>query len=130
MCPCHIEKHLKSHFGKYVGPKKCLRQTQLSGWITSEVGRRKKATVCKLVDGESVAAVQAVCHAQGKATDTCSLDLVSAPYVDVSCGRGWSFSDALQRPLESEMAATNAQELELVTRGEVVEVINKRKRYR
>ena len=126
MSPHHIEKHLKSHFGKYAGPKKCLRQTQIAGWITSEVGRRKKANVCKLVDAVSVAAVEVVSNAQDKATDS----LVSLSYVDVSCSRGWSFSDALQRPLESELAATKAHEQELATRGEVVEVINKRKRHR
>ena len=39
-----IEKHLQRCF-KY-GPK-CLRQSQIAGWVTSEVGRRKKAAIVK-----------------------------------------------------------------------------------
>ena len=47
-----LEKHVKAHFGLYAGPSKCLRATQISGWVSSEVTRRKKSQ-----QGLSVAAV-------------------------------------------------------------------------
>jgi hypothetical protein len=55
MSPYHIQRHLKQHFGIYAGPLRCLRVPQVSGWITSEVDRRKKA--CLKIAMDAVSAV-------------------------------------------------------------------------
>jgi hypothetical protein len=59
MSPHVIALHLVEHFGKYAGPSKCLRPAQISGWIQSEVGRRKKACVTGALLDASVGAVEA-----------------------------------------------------------------------
>ena len=53
--PHHIQRHLGQHFGIYAGPPRCLRVPQVSGWITSEVDRRKKA--CLKIAINAVSAV-------------------------------------------------------------------------
>jgi hypothetical protein len=67
----NIEKHLKMHFGLYAGPTRCLRASQISGWISSELGRRKKALL-----GLSVTAVV-------KAAEEVSVGAVEAPEIGV-----------------------------------------------
>lgn len=54
-----IGMHLVEHFGKYAGPRFCLRSAQISGWISSEVSRRKKACVSDALFDASVGVVEA-----------------------------------------------------------------------
>ena len=67
----HIEQHLAQHFGKYAGPKKCLRGAQISSWVGSEVQRRKKKALG--LDTDSVLdSLQAVAARYG--TDSCATE--------------------------------------------------------
>ena len=50
---------MKQHSGVYTGPKKCLRTSQISGWVTSEVDRRKKACVKAALKAVSTGVVEA-----------------------------------------------------------------------
>ena len=54
-----IAKYLVEQYGKYAGPSKCLRPAQISGWIQSEVARRKKACIAAAVAAVSTGAVEA-----------------------------------------------------------------------
>lgn len=73
MSPHHIERHLKQHFGVYAGPRKCLRTSQISGWVTSEVDRRKKACIKAALKAVSTGVVEAKKVAK-KAANGCEKD--------------------------------------------------------
>ena len=58
MGPSKIRTHLQAVFGVYAGPSKVLRVPQISGWITSEVTRRKKACVAKAMSDACAGVVE------------------------------------------------------------------------
>ena len=57
MNPYVMQSRLVSEFGQYSA--KVLRPAQIAGWVTAEVGRRKKAAVAAALDATSVGAVEA-----------------------------------------------------------------------
>ena len=56
--PYAMQSRLISEFGQYSA--KVLRPAQIAGWVTAEVGRRKKAAVAAALDATSVGAVEAI----------------------------------------------------------------------